>query len=196
MRLRAALAIVLALITGCTGDEVEDNPDYEKADLPELVLRNAPNGTIADNDYPEVTLEDVAAGSDERRARFEGAGFVAAYQSTFLPHTDDPRFQGFMLTSRAYLFSDPAAGLEAIRATILDEGEDLIERAPLFADRPGFVLRGELDRALPPGVAIAWRKRNVILLVAVVAVSAVSESELRTIATQVDGLEPLVPIAP
>lgn len=189
---RAVPIALLAALVACTGGG--DAPVYDAGDLEHLVLTDAPPRTIASDIDPVLDLDDVAAGSDERRARFEGAGFVAAYQATFTTATDDPRFQGFLLTSRAYLFSDPQAGLEALHETIKSEGSNLTEKAAVFLDRPGFTLTGILDAALPAGVAIAWLKENVVLVLAVVAVSAVSEQELREIARKIDTLEP--PLGP
>jgi hypothetical protein len=140
---------------------------------------------------PEVlSIEDVSDGSTERHERFSSAGFIAAAQSVFRAGELDPRLQGFLMTSRAYLFEDPVAGLEAIRQTVEQEGRDTRQKAALFPDRPGFTITGLLDEALPPGTLLAWQKGNVIMLLAVVAVSAVAEDELRSIAKTIDAIEP------
>lgn len=181
----ASLAFVASV--ACTGGEP---PAYDARHLEYLVLEEPPLGTVSSESDPELDLEDVADNSDERRERFASAGFVAAYQATFTSTSVESRFQGFLLTSRAYLFTDPEAGLAAIRETIESEGSGIIEQGPPFLDRPGFTLRGTLDSGLPPGVVLAWQKQNVILVLAAVAVSAVSEAELREIARQIDTLEP------
>lgn len=186
--MRAIAFSLLVLLAACTGDGEE--PGYEARHLESLVLAEPPEGLTRDPDDAELDLDDVSAADPERRARFEEAGFLAAYEATFQPATPDPRYQGFILTSRAYLFSDPPAGLAALRATLASEGSQLVSRPALFPDRPGFTVRGFLDDALPPGVAIAWRKRNVVLLLAVVAVATVSETEMRAIARKIDTLEP------
>jgi len=188
VKVRAITLACLLLLTACTGDG--DEPGYEPRHLESLVLAEPPDGLARDPDAAELDLSAVAAGDDDRRVRFEEAGFLAGYEATFEPATPDARYQGFIMTSRAYLFSDPAAGLSALRATFATEGSQLVSRPALFPDRPGFTVRGFLDDALPPGVAIAWRKRNVVLLLAVVAVATVSETEMRAIARQIDTLEP------
>jgi hypothetical protein len=155
-----------------------------------LVLDEAPENTLESDDEPELDLDDVSQEDPARRALFEEAGFEVAYSRTFVAGSRAPRYQGLRMISRAYLFSDPAAGLEAIRTSIEREGRQLVEKSPPMLDRPGFTLSGTLDDALPPGVALVWQKKNVILLLAVVALVTVSESELRDIVREIDQLEP------
>lgn len=186
--MRAFAAATLLLAVACTGGD--DGSTYQARHLESLTLNEAPEGTSLDDTDAELDLDDISAGDDVRRARYETAGFIAAYESIFEPNTVDLRYQGFQLTSRAYLFSDPGAGLAALRRTITSEGSQLVSRPALFPDRPGFTLSGALDDALPPGVAIAWQKHNVVLLLAVVAVAQVSETEMREIARKIDQLEP------
>lgn len=187
--MKRAFAGLLLATVACTGG---GDPGYSAEQLRFLVLSDAPEGTLPANGEPEIDLDDLAQDDDERRSRFEQAGFEAGYEATYVSSSIAPRFQGFRMTSRAYLFSDPTAGLEAIRTTIEREGSQLVERSEPFLGRPGFTLRGRIDAALPRGIVLAWQKENVILLLAVVAISDISEAELRQIAGQIDELEPPV----
>jgi hypothetical protein len=163
---------------------------YEERHLPSLVLTEAPDGTVGSSLDGPRELEDLARDDEERRQLLSDAGFHAAYESTFKAAGFDAELQGFHMTSRAYLFEDPDAGIDAIRSAIEQDGDRLVERAAPFPDRAGFALRGVLDGGLPAGIVLVWRKHNVVELLAVVAVGAVSESELRSIARHIDGLEP------
>lgn len=187
---RSAALLILALITGACTSAEGDGPVYDPDQLEYLVLTERPRGTVVSGEPRHRGLEEISYGDPERRERFEDAGFIDLFEATFVTSGQGDGPQGFLLTSRAYLFEDPLDGLAAIEETVRAEGEGLANLGVPVDGREGFGLRGALDRELPRGVLYAWRKGNVVLVLAAIAVDRVNEGTLIRLARSIDALEP------
>lgn len=183
--------ISLALLTLMACTQSPEQPAYGEGALPFLVLQEAPSGTFATEDPTHRGLEDVAAGDDVRREIFESAGFVDMYEATFIGSGSRPELEGFLLTSRAYLFENPDAGVDALKHIVEIEGDNQTILGSPVEGRNGFTISGKLDSELPSGTLMVWRKSNVVMAIAAVAAGRIDETYLREIANEVDKLEPV-----
>lgn len=178
--MRRIISLACLLGVSCTSSGIG------VTDLPRFVLARAPRGMVVADDAGTRTLEDLTRGDPDKRARYEEAGFRGAYQAIFEKDpASDVTPQGLRLISGAVLFDDPLAGLEAIRQTILDEG-DPTQLAPLRFAPTSYVAKGSIDLGLPPGYLLVWPHDEVIMFVAAVAFGDLSEKTLRNLAADLE----------
>jgi hypothetical protein len=180
--LKRAIASSVMLMVACSS-----GPGV--GDLPQYVLASPPKGTVISERSGERTLEDLTEGNQDKAERYRQAGFKGAYQRIF----EEPSgfgerpdsSAGLLLISGAALFEDADAGVEAIRQTILDEG-DATQLRPLEFSPFSYVAKGTLDRGLPPGILMVWPHDDVVMYLAAVAFGDITESTLRQIAAAVE----------
>lgn len=134
----------------------------------------------------ERALEDLTDGDQEKAQRYREAGFKGAYQHIFQePAGFGESEAGLLLISGAALFDDAEAGVEAIRQTIVAEG-DATQLRPLEFSPFSYVVKGTLDPGLPPGILMVWPHDQVVMYLAAVAFGEVTERTLRQIAAAID----------
>ena len=187
--MRITAALLLSALAACT--PAADQPTYGDGDLPFLVLQEAPKGTVPAEDPGHKSLDQVAGDDQTRRTILEKAGFADMYEATFIGTETGPNLEGFLLTSRAYLFKDPDAGVEALQELVESKGTSQSFTVSPIAGRKGFTVAGKLDDGIPSGTLMVWTKGNVVMAIAAVASGTIDDAYLRRIAVEVDTLEPV-----